>query len=110
VDELGFEGEIGVLVPPSPIIPGDPCRGTVSASGEISLESHADAAHIHAHGQLGLKTMSLEYHIRFSDGTSDTGTLNFVAERTEVGPELQRVSYYRKKALGETVADFALIL
>ncbi|HEV3299125.1 MAG TPA: hypothetical protein VG055_05775 [Planctomycetaceae bacterium] len=78
VDGLQFEGLIGVLVPPTPIIPTEPCRGTVSAAGEISFESETDAAHIEAHGQVGINTMSLRYQIDFADGTFDSGSMDLV--------------------------------
>jgi hypothetical protein len=71
-----FEGIISlVAVPPNPVVPPNPIRGTVSASGRINMISHGETAMVAAHGELVGNTMLLVYQIHFSDGSHDRGTM-----------------------------------
>ena len=65
----------GIVVPPSPVIPPSPIRGTVSASGQISLEARGEAFILEAHGEVSGNLMMLDYRALFGDGSVEEGSL-----------------------------------
>lgn len=60
------------LVPPTPVTPTEPCRGTVSASGEITIVVGSNAAVAVAHGTVTGNVMMLDYEIQ---GGTDKGSM-----------------------------------
>lgn len=87
VERRRFDATIAVQWLPSPIVPPNPSEGTVSDSGEINIESGDDDSDIffEAHGRITGNIMNLTYRLRFSDGTSDTGSMSLVQSGTGGG-------------------------
>ena len=73
-EQQRFAGEVALI---SLVAPGS-CRGTVSASCEVTFIDESDMAMLLAQGEIVGDVMLLDYMVQFRDGRMDRGSLMLI--------------------------------